>query len=105
MKIKQSIDYVKSLEIWDVTEGESIEEKVERITTTNQPISDGAPIIHVERSKGVEPQYDVRTDRWDLAINATTKIEKAMRAKRDEYLNKNNNNINTQDENMVESNN
>ena len=48
-------------------EGESIETKVERITQTNEPISDGAPIIFTEKKDGVRPEYDIRTDKWDLS--------------------------------------
>ena len=35
--------------------GESIEEKVKRITENNEPIADGAPIIYTNREDGVLP--------------------------------------------------
>ena len=40
-------------------EGESIENKVRRITENNEPITDGAPIIYTNREDGVKP--------WNLA--------------------------------------
>ena len=55
-------------------EGESIETKVERIVTNNEPISDGAPLIYTERKEGVLPQYDIRTDRWDIAVEAMGRV-------------------------------
>lgn len=51
-------------------EGECIEEKVRRITQNNEPIEDGAPIIYTERKDGVNPAYDIRTDKWDIAQEA-----------------------------------
>lgn len=67
------------------TEGETIEQKMARIITNNEPITDGAPIIYMERKDGIIPDYDVRTDRWDHAITAmdvNTKTKLAQRDKR-----------------------
>lgn len=51
-------------------EGEYLEEKVRRITETGEPIEDSAPIIYTERKDGVIPAYDIRTDKWDIALEA-----------------------------------
>lgn len=51
-------------------EGESIEEKVSKLIENNEPITDGAPIIFTEKKDGVLPQYDIRTDKWDIAQSA-----------------------------------
>ena len=67
-------------------EGESIEAKVERITQTNEPISDGAPIIFTEKKDGVRPEYDIRTDKWDLAQSAMDKVNGTKIAKSKEYM-------------------
>ena len=64
-------------------EGERIEEKVNRVTNNKEPITDGAPLIYTERSKGVEAQYDIRTDRFEVAIEAMDKVSKSVRAKRE----------------------
>ena len=69
----------------EVVEGECIEEKVARIMDNGEPITDNAPIIYTERKDGVNEAYDIRTDRFDLALEATTKIEQSLRAKREEY--------------------
>lgn len=67
-------------------EGETIETKIERIVTQNEPITDGAPLIYTERNQGVQPAYDIRTDRWDIAIEAMDKVNKTTLAKREEKL-------------------
>lgn len=67
-------------------EGETIEQKIERITTNKEPIKDGAPLIYTERKNGVEPQYDIRTDRWEIAIDAMDKVTKTHQAKREESI-------------------
>lgn len=69
-------------------EGESIEEKVTRITENNEPITDGAPIVYTKRSDGVLPQYDVRTDKWDLAQEKMTVVAESKKNKIKEKMNK-----------------
>ena len=43
-------------------EGETIENKVQRIVLNKEPIEDGAEIIYTEKKDGVLPQYNIRTD-------------------------------------------
>lgn len=62
--------------------GESLEEKVRRITTTREPIENSAPMIYTDRKDGVLPQYDIRTDRWEIAQNAMDKVQAMEIAKR-----------------------
>lgn len=64
------------------TEGEHIETKIERIVNNKEPITDGAPIIYTERKDGVLPAYDIRTDRFDIAIDAMDIISKSRDAQR-----------------------
>lgn len=65
-------------------EGETIEKKIRRIVNNKEPISDGAPIIFTERKEGVQPAYDIRTDRWEVACDAMDKVAKSHLAKREE---------------------
>lgn len=67
-------------------EGETLETKIERIITRNEPIKDGAPLIYTERKEGVLPGYDVRTDRFDVAIDAMDKVSKSIIAKREDRM-------------------
>lgn len=73
-----------TLRVNESTEGESIEEKVRRIINNAEGIEDGAPIIFTERSEGVRPEYDIRTDRFELAVDASDKLAKERLAKREE---------------------
>lgn len=82
--IRNSINCYSSITRLSETEGERIENKVERISTNKEPITDGAPIIHTERKNGVIPDYDVRTDKWDIAIEATDVIAESKKLQRAE---------------------
>lgn len=67
----------------DITEGESIEQKMERILHNGEPITDGAPEIYTERRDGVGAEYNIRTDRWEVAADAMDLKSKNIQAKRD----------------------
>ena len=64
-----------SIQVRNVTEGETIEEKMRRVVNNSEPITDGAPLVYTDRKDGVLPQYDIRTDRWDVAIDAMDKVK------------------------------
>jgi hypothetical protein len=64
-------------------EGESIEGKVKRLMANKEPIKDGSPIIYTDRADGVNPAYNVRTDRWELATDAMDKISRQKEASKD----------------------
>lgn len=69
-------------------EGEPIEKKIRRIVENKEPISDGAQIVYTEKKDGVLPQYDIRTDKWAIALDAMDKVQGARIAKSKEYLKK-----------------
>lgn len=60
-------------------EGESIENKISRIVENNEPISDGAPLVYTKRGDGVRAEYNIRTDKWDLAVEKMSKVSQAKR--------------------------
>lgn len=62
--------------------GERLETKVKRITTNREPIKDGAPPIFTDRKDGVLPDYDIRTDRWEYAMDAQSKVAATKAAMR-----------------------
>ena len=62
-------------------EGETIETKIMRIVENKEPIEDGAPLIYTERKDGVQPEYNVRTDKWEIALDAMDKVAKTNYAK------------------------
>lgn len=66
----------------EMTEGETIETKVRRIVEEKEPISDTAPIIYTNREAGVIAGYNIRTDRFDIALSAMDQVNKAKIATR-----------------------
>lgn len=66
--------------------GETIEQKIRRIVNNKEPIHDGAPIIYTERKNGVQPEYDIRTDRFEIAVDAMDYVTKSHTAKREQRL-------------------
>lgn len=64
------------LESVEIYEGESIETKCARVLENGEPITDKAPIIYTEKEDGVLPAYNIRTDRFDIAMDAYDKITK-----------------------------
>ena len=64
--------------------GERLEEKIQRITSNKEPIKDGAPLIYTERKNGVMAEYNVKTDRFEVAVVAMDKVTKTHLAKREE---------------------
>ena len=59
---------VKGIVPLKTQEGENIEIKVRRITENGEPIKDGAPMVYTEKKDGVRPEYNIRTDKWDLVL-------------------------------------
>lgn len=66
--------------------GESIEAKVRRLINNKEPINDATPLIYTERKDGVLPEYDVRTDRFEIALEAMDAASKSWVAKREDRL-------------------
>lgn len=71
----------------DVWEGERIEDKVARVVNNNEPITDGAPIVYTEYKDGVRPEYNLRTDKFELAIEAMDKVHATNIARTKTLLN------------------
>lgn len=73
-KVKNNNGRLKSIEIY---EGESIETKCARILQNKEPITDTAPIIYTAKEDGILPAYNIRTDRFDIAMDAYDKITRS----------------------------
>lgn len=98
-----------SIERNESYEGERIEEKIERILMNNEPIQDGAPLIYTERKDGVKAEFNIRTDRFEIALEAMDAVSRTMRGQRDnvgltqEKEGENNNNNNKESNGGAES--
>lgn len=64
--------------------GETIEKKIRRIVNNKEPITDGAPLIYTDRKDGVKAEYDIRTDRFEIAVEKMDYVSKSHIAKREE---------------------
>lgn len=73
-RIKQ---HVSIMNMENTYETESQIQKLRRIVENKEPIKDESPTIYTPKSKGVMPEYDIRTDRFEIAREA---LEKAGRA-------------------------
>lgn len=80
---KVIVKNVTSIRINESYDGESIEEKIEKMLANNEPLESISPMIYTERKDGVLPEYDIRTDRFEIAREAMTKVSGAEIAKRD----------------------
>lgn len=72
-------DFIRSEKV----EGELLETKIERIVHNNEPIKDGAPLLFTERKDGVRASTNIRTDRWEIAIDGMDKVQKSYQARRE----------------------
>jgi len=60
---------------------------MERVLTNKEPIKDGAPLVYTERKDGVMPAYNIRTDRFEVAIEGMDVVAKSVQAKRENRAN------------------
>lgn len=80
-------EFTPSLQMYTVEEfeGETIETKCARIMLANEPITDGAPLIFTEKKEGILPQFDIRTDRFEIANEAMDAVNKTKIAMSKQY--------------------
>ena len=70
----------------EITEkGETLIKKIQRILDENEPLTDGAPMIYTPKQAGVREDCIIRTDKWEIAMNA---MDRVNNYKLSEYLKK-----------------
>ena len=69
-----------SLNVNETMEGETIEQMIERRLNNGETAQDNImkDLIYQPREEGVNPNYDIRADKMELAILATDKVTKAQ---------------------------
>lgn len=72
------------LNVNESLEGETLETKIERIVNNKEAVKDGAPLIYTERQEGIKASTNIRTDRFEIAIDAMDKVAKSYKARREE---------------------
>lgn len=65
-------------------EGDSLETQIQRLMENKEMPDQSAPLIYTDRNKGVMAAYDIRTDKWDLALEGMDKIEQARNTEREQ---------------------
>jgi hypothetical protein len=80
---KKNFIHRTSITLNQSLQGETIEQKIQRIVTNGEPIKDGAPLIYTDSKDGVQAGYNIRTDRFEIAVEGMDKIVKSNIAKRE----------------------
>ena len=82
---KKPIYRKTSLRVNESNEGETLEMKIDRFINNREPLQEkGAEPIYMERKEGINRAYDVKTDRFEVAIEAMDKVAKSITARREE---------------------
>lgn len=67
-------------------EAESLERELERKLNNNEPIEGDRPMIYSERKDGVIPEYDIRTDKHEIAVMGMDYVaRKALKDREDRH--------------------
>lgn len=69
-------------------EAEPIEAIVRRLINNDEPITDVVPKIYTLREQGVVPEYNIRSDRFDMAIDMADSITADALLKRQAFHDK-----------------
>lgn len=80
--IRRSVENRTKLSVNKSYLGEPLETKLQRVVETKEPVEATSPRMYTERSQGVLPETDIRTDRWEIAQAAMDKVSKSQIAKR-----------------------
>ena len=70
-----------SIRVNTSTEAEHFHIKLQKMIDNKEPIDATAPIIYTARKDGVIPQYDIRADKWDIAMEARSEVERMITTK------------------------
>lgn len=75
-----------NIEINNSVEGQTIEEKIEKMLLNKGKAIEGekSPLVYQERKAGINAAYNIRTDRWEIAIEAGDRIAASYKARREE---------------------
>lgn len=86
--IRRTITEKTSININDQREGEPLERAIERALNNGENLKgDGAGVMYTERKEGVLASTNIRTDRFEIAIDSMGKADASYSAKRDERHN------------------
>ena len=67
-------------------DGQTIETQIARAMSVNEPIDNSSPLQFTKRADGVLPDFDIRSDKWQIAQNAMTAVADKIRQNRTKKL-------------------
>lgn len=71
----QKIEFPKTtLKGVKVKQGITMEQKMQRIMDGNESDDDGTELTFTEEKDGVKPEFDIRTNKWDVVTDAADKL-------------------------------
>lgn len=73
--------YRPTLRVDATYEAEGLEVKLRRVTETNEPLAGDIPTVYTKKADGVLPAFDIRTDRFEIAREAMSKVQESEMAK------------------------
>lgn len=73
-----------SIKLNDSVQGDTLETKILKATTQKAPLDAKAKLLYTERKAGILASTNIRTDRFEIAVEAADKIAKSYAARREE---------------------
>ena len=67
-------------------DGQTIEIQIARAMSVNEPIDNSSPLQFTKRADGVLPDFDIRTDKWEISQRAMTAVADKIRQNRTKKL-------------------
>lgn len=83
--MKKGINFFKSrihTTLSTEMEAKSLEEKLVEALSGKEPVKLDGKKEYTDRKDGVKPIYDIRTDRWEIALEASDKVNRSKAAQR-----------------------
>lgn len=74
----------KGFQVNESYEAEPLRVTLKRAKSNNEPIAGATAQYFTERADGVRPEYDIRTDRFDVAMGVMDRATKAHIANRED---------------------
>lgn len=62
---------------------DTLETKIEKMMSSKEDIGQTSGLIYTERSAGVPASMNIRTDRWEIAVEAMDKVAGSYQARRE----------------------
>lgn len=62
----RKIVYTTTINRYEVQEGKSLEQQLRDLTSTTEHIEAKTPLIFTERKDGTRPEFNIRTDYYDI---------------------------------------